>query len=107
MKSLAKQVLSYLCFASALLSVNALAAQSGAQGGVIHFVGSIVEDPCTFSSHSQHFSVECYRSGQKQISTLSYQQVMAGKMVGKDTASLSMHYLNAQKTLGIVTVDYK
>lgn len=107
MKSLSNLVLSVFCSISVFISANALAESSGSQSGVIRIVGSIVDDPCTVSSQAQHLSMECYRSGHKQTSTLSYQQVAAGKMVSNDTASLSMRYLNSQKTLGIVTVDYK
>lgn len=103
MKTLAKQALSIVCLSSALMSCHVLAGQ----GGVIHFVGSIVEDPCTVTPHQQNISMNCYRSGQNQTSQLSYQQVGEGKTVNNDTASLSMHYLNPQKTLGIVTIAYK
>lgn len=107
MKTLAKQALSLMCLSSALLSGGALAESSSAQGGVIHFVGAIVEDPCNIATTSNHIAMSCYRSGQMQTSTISYQQAAYGKSVNGDVASVSMHYLNAQKTLGIVTVDYK
>lgn len=107
MKTLAKQALSLVCLTSALLSGSALASSSTAQGGVIHFVGAIVEDPCNIATHTRHIAMSCYRSGQVQTSTISYQQAATGRSVNNDMATVSMHYLNAEKTLGIVTVNYK
>ena len=107
MKTLTKQVLSLICLSSALMSGAALAQTSTAQGGVIHFVGAIVEDPCNIGTSSQRISMSCYRSGQMQTSTVSYQQAVNGRSVNNDMATVSMRYINPQKTLGIVTVDYK
>ena len=107
MKTLTKQALAVLCLSSSLLSGAALAQTSTAQGGVIHFVGSIVEDPCNIATNSRNISLSCYRSGKMQTSTISYHQAAYGKSVNNDAASVSMRYINPQKTLGIVTVDYK
>lgn len=107
MKTLANQALSLVCLTTAFLSGNALATSSTAQGGVIHFVGAIVEDPCNIATNTQHIAMSCYRAGQVQTSTISYQQASYGKSVNNDMATVSMHYLNPEKTLGIVTVNYK
>jgi hypothetical protein len=42
-----------------------------------------------------------------QTSTISYQQATAGKLVNNDMATVSMRYINPQKTLGVVTVNYR
>jgi len=107
MKTLIKQAFAVFCFSSTLISGAALAQSSTAQGGVIHFVGAIVEDPCNIATNSRHISMSCYRSGQVQTSTISYQQALNGRAMSNDAANISMRYINPQKTLGILTVDYK
>ncbi|WP_330982081.1 MULTISPECIES: type 1 fimbrial protein [Enterobacterales] len=107
MKTLTKQALSLVCFTAAFFSGSALATSSTTQGGVIHFVGAIVEDPCNIAANTRHIAMSCYRAGQVKTSTISYQQASTGKPVDNDVAAISMHYLNTEKTLGIVMVDYK
>lgn len=105
MKTLTQQLCTVACLSSALFAGAAMAA-SQTQGGVIHFVGAIVEDPCNISPGSQQVALHCYRNGQMQTSTVSYQQAMSGKSVN-DLATVSMRYINPEKTLGIVTVAYR
>lgn len=107
MKTLTQQLFSVVCLSSALFAGVAMASSSQTQGGVIHFVGAIVEDPCNIGTTSQHISMSCYRDGQVRTSTISYQQAVSGKPVNNEAATVSMRYLNSQKTLGIVTVDYR
>lgn len=105
MKTFTQQLCTAVCLSSALFAGAAMAT-SQAQGGVIHFIGSIVEDPCNISPGAQHVSMQCYRDGKMRTSTISYHQAMDGRNVD-DLASVSMRYINPQKTLGIVTVDYR
>lgn len=107
MKTLTQQVCAAVCLSSALFAGAATASSSQAQGGVIHFVGAIVEDPCNIGIGGQHIALSCYRDGQVHTSTVSYHQATAGERVNNDTATVSMRYLNSQKTLGIVTVEYR
>lgn len=107
MKTLTQQMCTVVCLSSALLAGAATAASSQTQGGVIHFVGAIVEDPCQVATGQQNIAMHCYRDGKMHTSTISYQQAMAGKLVNDDSANVSLHYLNPQKTLGIVTIVYR
>ncbi|SNY60247.1 hypothetical protein [Enterobacter sp. CC120223-11] len=107
MKTLTQQLCTAVCLSSALFAGAVSASSTQAQGGVIHFVGAIVEDPCNIGTRAQHISMSCYRNGEVHTSTISYQQAAAGKMVNNDAATVSMRYINPQKTLGIVTVDYR
>lgn len=47
------------------------------------------------------------RNGQVSTTAISYQQAVAGKTMTNDIASISMRYLNPQRTLATVIVDYK
>lgn len=107
MKTLTQQLFSVVCLSSALFAGTAMASSSQTQGGVIHFVGAIVEDPCNIGASSRQISMSCYRNGQVQTSTISYEQAVSGKPVNNEAATVSMRYLNSQKTLGIITVDYR
>jgi len=107
MKTLTQQLCAVACLSSALFSGVATSTTSQAQGGVIHFVGSIVEDPCNISTGSQHISMSCHRAGQVQTSAISFQQAATGHVVNNEAATVSMRYINPQKTLGIVTIAYR
>jgi len=107
MKTLTKKLCYALCLSSALYTGVSTAASAPVNRGVIHFVGSIVEDPCNIGARSEQISLSCYREGQVHTSTISYQQATVGKIVNNDMASVSMRYINPQKTLGIVTVVYR
>ncbi|MDX6022683.1 type 1 fimbrial protein [Scandinavium sp. V105_16] len=107
MKTLTTKFCFALCLSSALLTGAATAASTQVNGGVIHFVGSIVEDPCNIATRSEQISLSCYRKGKMQTSTISYQQATVGKLMNNEMATVSMRYINPQKTLGVVTVAYR
>lgn len=107
MKTLVKSVFPLVCLSCASFSAAAQASSPPAQGGVIHFVGQIVEDPCDIATNSHAVSLRCMRNGQVSTTAISYQQAVAGKTMTNDIASISMRYLNPQRTLATVIVDYK
>jgi type 1 fimbria pilin len=107
MKTLTQKLCYALCLSSTLLTGVATAASTQVQGGVIHFVGAIVEDPCNIANNSHQISMSCYRDGRMQTSAISYQQATTGTAVNNDMATVSMRYINPQQTLGIVTVAYR
>ncbi|ADO48990.1 fimbrial protein domain-containing protein [[Enterobacter] lignolyticus] len=107
MKTLVKFVFPFVCLSSALFSAGVQASSPPAQGGVIHFVGQIVEDPCDIATSSQAVSLRCMRNGKVSTTAISYQQAEAGTAMSNNIASISMHYLNPQHTLATVIVDYK
>uniref|UniRef100_UPI0011E687BB type 1 fimbrial protein n=1 Tax=Serratia marcescens TaxID=615 RepID=UPI0011E687BB len=86
---------------------SATHAETRVNGGVIHFVGAVVEDPCNIANNPQRISMSCYRDGQMQTSKISYRQAFAGTAVNNDMATVSLQYINPQKTLGVLTVNYR
>lgn len=84
-----------------------LAAAQAESGGVIHFTGAIVEEPCTASPGSRGVSLDCYRNGAVKTTHASFDQLASDPADHQSIARMSMHYLNPEKSLAIVQVDYK
>lgn len=82
-------------------------AQQISPGGVIHFRGEIVESPCEVSTHQQQIQLSCIRDGEIYNSRYNEQQVMMSPQNVKQIASVKMHYLNEQKNLAILDIEYK
>ncbi|MEG5551887.1 type 1 fimbrial protein [Enterobacter wuhouensis] len=76
-------------------------------GGVIHFRGAIVADPCEITPQQQQFSVSCPQNNRMQTRTVSYEEALNGKTTSDNIASLSMKYLNPEKTLAVVQIQYR
>ncbi|SCC43317.1 type 1 fimbrial protein [Kosakonia oryziphila] len=84
-----------------LFSTSAGAATSG---GIIHFYGAIVEGGCDHHTHEQQLQLSCPQ-GQKVVT----RQFSFRDIAGQSFASLSkieMHYINPERTKGIVVMSY-
>lgn len=93
------------CLISPFVAPPALFA-ANATGGVVNFVGSIIEEPCTIQSRSAGIVMSCYRNGTVTTSSASFKTLTATPS-NHDVASVSMHYINPEKSLAIVQVSYK
>ena len=76
-------------------------------GGVIHFRGAIVSDPCEISARHQQLSMSCPENNRMQTRVLSYSDALNGQSAYPNLASVSMKYLNPEKSLAIVQIDYR
>jgi len=76
-------------------------------GGVIHFRGAIVADPCEISARHQQLSISCPENNRMQTRVLSYSEALNGQSAYPNLASVSMKYLNPEKSLAIVQVEYR
>ncbi|URO00783.1 type 1 fimbrial protein [Leclercia adecarboxylata] len=76
-------------------------------GNVIHITGRIVEDPCNISPGAHRLSITCPQNNTMATQQVSYQDVLAGNVPASDRATVSMKYINPQKSLAIVQVDYR
>jgi len=72
---------------------------------VIHFIGQIVEGPCVISPTSRTLSVSCPQESKMHTQQVSYSDALYGAAV-TDRATISMKYINPEKSLAIVQVDY-
>ncbi|MDU4841734.1 MAG: type 1 fimbrial protein [Leclercia adecarboxylata] len=73
---------------------------------VIHFTGQVVEDPCVISPASHTISVTCPQNTKMHTQQVSYSDALYGAAV-TDRAAISMKYINPEKSLAIVQVDYR
>ncbi|MCM5695788.1 MULTISPECIES: type 1 fimbrial protein [unclassified Leclercia] len=74
---------------------------------VIHFTGQIVEDPCNISPGVHRLSITCPQDKKMTTQQVSYQEAINGNVPAADRATVSMKYINPQKSLAIVQVDYR
>ncbi|MGX5098531.1 type 1 fimbrial protein [Enterobacter cloacae] len=78
-----------------------------AEGGVIHFRGAIVADPCDVTPQQQHFAMSCPENNHMQTRRVSYEEALNGTVTDSSLATLSMKYLNPEKTLAVVQIQYR
>lgn len=93
--------------AALILFSAPIMAQQEVQGGIIHFRGEIVESPCDVSSSQQQVSMSCARNGAMKTNQFTLQQVSTAPLQVQQVASVKMHYLNAQKNMAILSIEYK
>jgi len=106
MSTLLKRILSTsLCVTS--FFVFSATAQQITPGGIIHFRGAIVESPCEVNSQQQQIELSCIRDGKLRSSRYNTQQIAMAPESLQQIASVKMQYLNAQKDLAILNIEYK
>lgn len=76
-------------------------------GGVIHFRGAIVEAPCDVNTRQQQIELSCMRDGTISNSLYDLQQVTTAPQSVQQIATVKMHYLNEQKSMAILNIEYK
>ena len=74
-------------------------AGSSAQGGVIHFYGQIVEPACDVSTQSS-------QNGSVPGRTYSSKALMSGNVKNAQIASVKVQYLDKQKKLAVMNIEY-
>lgn len=74
---------------------------------VIHFTGQIVEDPCVITPASRTLSVTCLRNTKMHTQQVSYADALTGVSSFTDRATIRMKYINPEKSLAVVQVDYR
>ena len=74
-------------------------AGSSAQGGVIHFYGQIVEP-------SSAVEMNCPQNGSVPRKTYSSKALMSGNVKNAQIASVKVQYLDKQKKLAVMNIEY-
>lgn len=76
-------------------------------GGIIHFSGQIVVPPCETTANIQReqIAMGCYRDGTQVQHSISMQS-LANKDVRLPGATVNLHYLDSQRKLAILNVNY-
>lgn len=93
----------------AFLALNSFTAMAdaGGQGGVIHFSGQIVEPPCEVSRVQQRLAMSCYKEGRTQTRYYSPQEMLKAPQHFTQILAVNLRYLNEQKTLAVMSIDYR
>ena len=78
-----------------------------AEGGVIHFRGAIVADPCEVTSQQRQLAVSCPDKNRMQTQMVSYDDALNGMTTSSHLATVNMTYLNPEKTLAVVQIQYR
>ena len=89
-------------------------AGSTAQGGVIHFYGQIVEPACDVSTQSSPVEMNCPQNGSvpgktyssKALMTGTSKALMTGNVKNAQIASVKVQYLDKQKKLAVMNIEY-
>lgn len=76
-------------------------------GGVIHFRGAIVADPCEVTPKQRQFAMSCPENNRMHTRMVSYEEALNGNAPNSNLASLRMKYLNPEKTLAVVEIEYR
>ncbi|HFK5732704.1 TPA: type 1 fimbrial protein [Enterobacter sichuanensis] len=76
-------------------------------GGVIHFRGAIVADPCEVTAQQRQFAMSCPDNNRMQTRMVSYEEALNGKVADSNLATLHMKYLNPEKNLAVVEIQYR
>ena len=76
-------------------------------GGVIHFRGAVVADPCEVTPQKQQIVMSCPNNNRMQTRMVSYEEALNGKVSDSSLATLNMKYLNPEKTLAVVEIQYR
>ena len=71
------------------------------------FRGAVVADPCEVTPRHQQFAISCPENNRMKTHTISYDEALRGHHPHSALAAVSMKYLNEQKTLAVVQVDYR
>ncbi|MTH46586.1 type 1 fimbrial protein [Intestinirhabdus alba] len=103
--SISKFALSVGLCTSALWPIF-VCAQQPVQSGVVHFMGQIIEDPCEVKLQYEQIAMSCPRNGRMQSNYFPLHQVAKASQQFQQISSVNMSYLNQDKTLAIMKIDY-
>lgn len=88
-------------------TLSSASAATIVNGGVIHFRGAVVEDPCQISPKQQQLAISCPHEGKIKTSYISYRDALNGYNAFPDVVTVSMKYINPEKSLAVVQIDYR
>lgn len=81
--------------------------QSVISGGTIRFTGMIVEGPCDISYSSQAATMDCMRNGKNLQQTRRFTNGDGARVLPANLGTTEMRWLDDQRRLGIMTIQYR
>lgn len=78
------------------------------QGGTIHFYGSIVEEPCEVSQNNEarQLTMNCAYQGKTATRTVSLSDIERTRIQPIKNVSVQLHYVDQQKKLAVMEMNY-
>ncbi|WP_244588929.1 type 1 fimbrial protein [Escherichia coli] len=71
-----------------------------------HFYGQIVEPACDVSTQSSPVEMNCPQNGSVPGRTYSSKALMSGNVKNAQIASVKVQYLDKQKKLAVMNIEY-
>ncbi len=102
---LMRSVLS-LCGLS-LFSIFSPACSASGADGVIHFVGSVVEDSCDFSHNQRRVMVDCPVGSRRVKQSIAVADINTANIASNVPATVQLRYLDDSKKLAVLSVVYR
>lgn len=77
-------------------------------GGIIHFSGQVVETPCETTSDlkRQQMEMRCWRDGVESVESWPLAS-LTGPGARSSLAAMDIRYLDPQRKLAILTINYQ
>ena len=94
------------CITLSLLTIGNLCAETTTVG-VIHLRGQIVEPPCDIQPSVRQVHVSCYRNGQDNVQSIALNALAEGRTINNAVSTVSLQWINRQKNLAILNIEYK
>ncbi|MEO3989075.1 fimbrial protein [Pseudocitrobacter cyperus] len=107
MKAFIGNTLFMLCLTPAFCIDAFAGTERQTNSGVIHFRGQIVEEACAVNPTSHNVNVSCFRDGQRRNKSVSVGALAGGETQHLQDATMNLTWLNTQKTLAVISVQYQ
>jgi len=88
-----------------MISASAFSA-SQSNSTVLHITGQIVADPCNILPGERDIQVTCPQDGTLRTHNVSY-RAASNTAVSAGNVDVSMQYLNPERSLAILKVEYR
>ena len=96
----------YFSLSLPLLTLLCSVQSHAASDGIIHFTGQIVESPCDYQANARQVSVSCFEEGTPRVETINVKDLFPGRKVTNAKTTASLRWVNPEKNLAILTVEY-
>ncbi|MGU9865155.1 MULTISPECIES: hypothetical protein [Kluyvera] len=97
----------YFSISLSLLVLLCSAQSHAASDGIIHFTGQIVESPCDYQANARQVSVSCFEEGKARVKTVNVRDLFQGRKLTNAKTTASLQWVNPEKSLAILTVEYQ
>lgn len=90
-----------------LFPLSSLASGVSGGSGIIHFVGSIVEDGCDVQHHKQVVEFNCPVGSKWVKQPVAMADLNSTHLASNVPANVKFNYLDAKKKLAVLSISYQ